>query len=202
MFSWGWDFRGRKPHPKSRIALEKVQGATRIGATRPRASEREICLWEGLWEDLWKPLKNLWKALKNLLKPLRGSRSCCPYRVAPWTLSDYQQTTAFTQTSPKVCANFCLLVTQVRNATEIVQINLFRWTHLFWVDFFSCGFSSCDLLYVEGVLKRYPRISDRPKKVLSSPPKGSIKPPREFYLTPKGSSTVLSNPHLTPEKVL
>ena len=55
--------------------LEKVQGATRIGATGLRASEREICLWEGLWEDLWKPLKNLWKPLKNLLKPLKTSQN-------------------------------------------------------------------------------------------------------------------------------
>ena len=31
-----------------------------------RASEREVCIWEGLWEDLWKRLKNLWKPLKTL----------------------------------------------------------------------------------------------------------------------------------------
>ena len=49
-FPWG------PTHPK----LEKVQGATRLGETGLRASEREICLWEGLSEDLWKPLKNLW----------------------------------------------------------------------------------------------------------------------------------------------
>ena len=30
--------------------MGKVQGETRIGATGLRASEREICLWEGLWE--------------------------------------------------------------------------------------------------------------------------------------------------------
>ena len=63
---------GPSPFP-----LEKVQGATRIGATGLRASERGICLWEGLWEDLWKPLKNLWSEnpLKNLLKPLKTSKN-------------------------------------------------------------------------------------------------------------------------------
>ena len=71
-----------QPHEKSKgivffvglCFLEKVQGATRLGATRLRASEREICLWEGLWEDFWKPLKKLWKPLKsskNLWKPLK-----------------------------------------------------------------------------------------------------------------------------------
>ena len=59
-----------EPH-KSR-ELEKVQGATRLGATGPRASEREICLCEGLWDDLQnfpkppKTSKNLWKPLKTL----------------------------------------------------------------------------------------------------------------------------------------
>ena len=43
------------------LGLEKVQGATRLGATGLRASEGEICLWE----DLWKPLKILWKPLKT-----------------------------------------------------------------------------------------------------------------------------------------
>ena len=57
--------------------LEKVQGATRLGATGPRASEREICLWEGLW----KPLKNLWNPLKNLLKPLKTSEN--PLKTHP-----------------------------------------------------------------------------------------------------------------------
>ena len=55
-----------------RLLLEKVQGATRLGATRLSASEREICLWERLWEELWKTLKHLWKPLKiseNLWKP-------------------------------------------------------------------------------------------------------------------------------------
>ena len=46
--------------------LEKVKGATRLGATELRASEREICRSEGLWKDLWKPLKNVWKPLKPL----------------------------------------------------------------------------------------------------------------------------------------
>ena len=74
------------------LHVEKVliQGATQLGATGLRASEREICLWEGLWKDLWKPLntsenlsKTLWKeTLSETLSeadfPLKGSRSCCP----------------------------------------------------------------------------------------------------------------------------
>ena len=31
----------------------------------------------------------------------------------------------------------CFPVTRVRNPTKIVQINSFRWTFLFWVDFFG-----------------------------------------------------------------
>ena len=52
----------------ARKQLEKAQGATRLGATGLRASEREICLWEGLWEGLWKPLTKLWRPLKKTLK--------------------------------------------------------------------------------------------------------------------------------------
>ena len=55
--------------------LEKLQRATRSGATRLRASEREVCLREDLWEDLWEPLKNLWKLLKTLWKPLKTSEN-------------------------------------------------------------------------------------------------------------------------------
>ena len=50
--------------PSAYFFWGKVQGAARLGAKGLRASEREICLWEGLWEDLCKPLKNLWKPLK------------------------------------------------------------------------------------------------------------------------------------------
>ena len=45
---------------------------------------------------------------------------------------------------------------------------------------------------LEGISKRYPEICDRPKKVLSNPPQGSIEPLKK----------VLSNPLLAPEKVL
>ena len=34
---------------------------------------------------------------------------------------------------------------------------------------------------VEGVSKPYPEIGDRPKKVQSNPPKGSIEPLKRFY---------------------
>ena len=47
-------------------ALEKLQGATRLGATGLRASERENSEMKSL------PLRD----------PLRGSRSCCPYSFA------------------------------------------------------------------------------------------------------------------------
>ena len=44
---------------------------------------------------------------------------------------------------------------------------------------------------VEGVLKRYPEIGDRHKKVLSNLPEGSIEPPKKvlskrFYRTLEG----------------
>ena len=39
----------------------------------------------------------------------------------------------------------------------------------------------------EGILKRYPGIADRPEKVLSNPPEGSIEPLGRFYRIPKGS---------------
>ena len=102
------------------FSLEKVQGATRLGATGLRASEREICLCRGSLrgplktskkplntskktlktsENLGKPLKTSEKPSEKPLKislsetlsetlsgaglSLRGSRSCCPYRVAP-----------------------------------------------------------------------------------------------------------------------
>ena len=82
--------------PKMRI-LARIGESSRGNATRGNRTEslwEEICLWEGLWEDLWKPLKNLWKPLKKLWKlplrdplrgrfPLRGAQSCCPYSVAP-----------------------------------------------------------------------------------------------------------------------
>ena len=42
-------------------------------------------------------------------------------------------------------------------------------------------------VFVEGIFKRYPEIGDRPKKVLSNPPGGSIEPLKWFYRTPEGS---------------
>ena len=36
--------------PSFRYYSEKDEGAARLGATGLRGSEREICLWEGLWE--------------------------------------------------------------------------------------------------------------------------------------------------------
>ena len=42
------------------------------------------------------------------------------------------------------------------------------------------------LLSPRGILKRYPEISDRPKKVLSNPPEGSFEPLQRFYRIPKG----------------
>ena len=44
---------------------------------------------------------------------------------------------------------------------------------------------------IEGILKRYPEIGDRPKKVLSNPPEGSIETPKK----------VLSNPLWGPKQV-
>ena len=44
---------------------------------------------------------------------------------------------------------------------------------------------------MEGVSKRYPEIGDRPKKVLSNRPKGSIEPLKMFYLTPRDVLKVL-----------
>ena len=56
----------------------------RLGARGLRASEREICLWEGLWKDLWKPLTNLCKPQKppknSENPPLRD-----PLRDPIWT---------------------------------------------------------------------------------------------------------------------
>ena len=42
-----------------------------FGATGLRGSEREICLWEGLWDDLWKPSKKT-LPLKKLRKPYKS----------------------------------------------------------------------------------------------------------------------------------
>ena len=79
----------RKPESEPSLSLEKGQGATRLGATGLRASEREICLWKGLCSEkslkisentsrnLWKP--SLSETLSEADFPLRGSRSCCPY---------------------------------------------------------------------------------------------------------------------------
>ena len=50
---------------------------------------------------------------------------------------------------------------------------------------------------VEGILKRYPEIGDRPKKVLSNPREGSIEPLKRFYRTPKGS---IEAPFFGPQK--
>ena len=36
---------------------------------------------------------------------------------------------------------------------------------------------------IEGILKRYPEIGDRLKRVLSNPPEGSIEPLKRFYRT-------------------
>ena len=40
---------------------------------------------------------------------------------------------------------------------------------------------------LEGILQWYPEIGDRPKKVLSNPPEGSIEPLKRFYRTLIGS---------------
>ena len=69
---------------ENRASLEKVHGATRLAATGLTASEREICLSEGLREDLSKnsepPPKNgdnlrklLKTSKKNLRNPLKTS---------------------------------------------------------------------------------------------------------------------------------
>ena len=100
-------YRNSEKRNAKKTGWGKGQGPTRLGATGLRASEREICLWEGLWEDLWKisenlwePLKtskDLWKPLKALWKPLRTLPLRDPLRdapncVAPWTLSEGCQT--------------------------------------------------------------------------------------------------------------
>ena len=54
------------------------------------------------------------------------------------------------------------------------------------------------MLIIEGILKRYPEIGDRPKKVLSNTPEGSIEPLKRFYRTQKGSIQTF----LGPKKVL
>ena len=41
--------------------------------------------------------------------------------------------------------------------------------------------------FLEGISKRYPEIGDRPKKLLSNPPEGSIEPLQGFYRTPFGA---------------
>ena len=38
---------------------QAFQGATRLGATGLRGSERKMALWEGLWEGFWKTSENL-----------------------------------------------------------------------------------------------------------------------------------------------
>ena len=43
--------------------------------------------------------------------------------------------------------------------------------------------ASFTLNFIEGILKRYPEIGDRTKKVLSNPPEGSIEPLKSFYRT-------------------
>ena len=84
-----------------------------------------------------------------------------PHWVGPWALVDCIWETAQKHIQnpeiPKkhrVHTNFfdkfartfpCFPVTRVRNPAEIVQINSFRWTFLFWVDFFRVDFSACDI---------------------------------------------------------
>ena len=53
---------------------ESSRGNT-IKGNRTESLWEEICLWEGLWENLWKPLKNLWKPLKRLWKPQKTSEN-------------------------------------------------------------------------------------------------------------------------------
>ena len=50
---------------------------------------------------------------------------------------------------------------------------------------------------LEGILKRYPEIGDRPKRVLSNPPEGSI----ETLKVSIEPQKVLSNPVLCPPKI-
>ena len=45
--------------------LEKDEGATQLGATRPRVSERKIFLREGLREDLRKLPKTSERYIRN-----------------------------------------------------------------------------------------------------------------------------------------
>ena len=40
---------------------EKVEGATWLGATGLRASGREICLWENLWEGFQRVFRGFWR---------------------------------------------------------------------------------------------------------------------------------------------
>ena len=50
---------------------------------------------------------------------------------------------------------------------------------------------------VEGILKRYPEIGGRPKKVLSNPPEGSIEPIEEGSIEPQEGSI---EPPFGPQK--
>ena len=75
--------------------LWEFQGATRLGATGLRGSEREICLWEGLWEDLCfrgfqrfseglRGFQRFWEVFRGFSKALSETLSEChfPLRVA------------------------------------------------------------------------------------------------------------------------
>ena len=68
-----------KPVEERFCRTPKVLGESSRGNTmrgnRTESLWEEICLWEGLWEDLWKPLKNLWKPLKNLSKSPKTSEN-------------------------------------------------------------------------------------------------------------------------------
>ena len=65
-------------------------------------------------------------------------------RKTPPKIPKYQKTPRLHELFRKFARTFpCSPVTWVRNPTEIVQKNSFRWTFLFWVDF-SGGLSSCD----------------------------------------------------------
>ena len=63
----------------------------------------------------------------------------------------------------------------------------------------NCEQKSCARAAHRGSFKRYPEIGDRPKKVLSNPPKVSIEPLKRFYRT---LQKLLSNPVLAPKRVL
>ena len=68
------------------------------------------------------------QAILETPKPTPKSRNTKKHSVYTNFFEKFARTVAF------------FPVTRVRNPTEIVQKNLFRWTFLFWVDFFRVDF--------------------------------------------------------------